>query len=111
MKPFNRPDTSLIMAHLLLWGLFLFPSVPYYFDRMAVSRAWLAVGFSWFYFGLPVYINQFYFLPRFFYTSRRLTCLLLTFGLATVYWRFFSGSHRGSVKIRLLLSGSLIIQA
>ena len=32
-------------------------------------------------------------------------------GLATVYWRFFSGSHRGSVKIRLLLSGSLIIQA
>ena len=78
MKPINRPDPSLIMAHLLLWGLFLFPSVPYYFDRMSVSRALLAVGFSWVYFGLPVYTNQLYFLPRFFFTGRRLTYLLLT---------------------------------
>ncbi|MBO0929391.1 sensor histidine kinase [Fibrella aquatilis] len=78
MKWSSRPDTSLIIAHLLLWGLFLLPPVPYYLERMSVGGTVLAVGFGWVYFGLPVYANGLYFLPRFFFTGKRLTYLLLT---------------------------------
>ena len=40
-----------------------------------------------------------------------ITWVLFIIGLATVYWSFFSGSHLRGVKIRFLLSRSLILQA
>ncbi|MVM29393.1 hypothetical protein GO755_05060 [Spirosoma sp. HMF4905] len=78
MKLLSRLDPSLIVAHTLLWTLFLLPSAPYYLERMSVSAAVITIGFMGLYFSLPVYANQLYFLPRFFFIGQRLTYLLLT---------------------------------
>ena len=85
MKPTTRLERSLLVAHLLLWGLFLLPPVPYYLDRMSVGATIMATGVSWAYFGLAVYGNQLYFLPRFFFRGQRLLYLMLTLGVLLPY--------------------------
>ena len=85
MKLPARPDSTLLVAHLLLWCLFLLPAAPYYFEQMSIGDALTAIGFQGLYFGLSVYSNQLYFLPRFFFTGQRLTYLLLTLGVLLPY--------------------------
>lgn len=85
MKLMTRLDLSLLGAHLVLWGLFLLPPVPYYLDRMSLKAALVSVCVSWAYFGVAVYGNQFYFLPRFFFRGQRLHYLLLTLAVLLPY--------------------------
>ncbi len=85
MKRLARPSVSLLATHLLLWGLFLLPPVPYYLEHRSVALALLNMGGSWAYFGAWVALNQRFFLPRYFFNGRRDTYVLLTFGVLLPY--------------------------
>lgn len=83
-RPF-RPDTNLLIAHGLLWGLYLLPPVPYYLERMSPGQTVLGVGLSGIFLGLFVYANLLYFIPRFFDVGQRLTYLLVTLLIGLPY--------------------------
>jgi sensor histidine kinase YesM len=78
-------NPSLLIAHLVLWGLFLLPPVPYYLQHRSIRFALLNLGVSGLYFGAFVYVNQYYFLPRFFFAGRRLTYVGVTLALLLPY--------------------------